>query len=76
MVNGEVREAENAVWPTTFLKNMFMVLRDPSFILFTRLSIVQIIFSFWSFDISEDILRKRKIIIGLDAFSNQRLLVY
>ena len=38
------------------------------------LSIVQIIFSFWSFEISEGILRNQKIIFGLDAFSNQRLL--
>ena len=30
-------------------------------------SIVQIIFSFWSFEISEGILRIQKIIIGLDA---------
>ena len=36
-------------------------------------SIVQIIFSFWSFEISEGILRNQKIIIGLDSFSNQRL---
>ena len=28
-------------------------------------SIVQIIFSFWSFEISGDILRNQKIIIGL-----------
>ena len=32
------------------------------------LSIVQIIFSFWSFEISEGILRNQKIIIGLDSF--------
>ena len=38
-------------------------------------SIVQIIFSFWSFEISEGILRNQKIIIGLDLFSNQ-LLIY
>ena len=31
-------------------------------------SIVQIIFSFWSFEISEGILRNQKIIIGLDSF--------
>ena len=37
-------------------------------------SIVQIIFSFWSFEISEGILRNQKIIIGLDSFSNQRLI--
>ena len=36
--------------------------------------IVQIIFSFWSFEISEGILRNQKIIIGLDSFSNQRLI--
>ena len=38
-------------------------------------SIVQIIFSFWSFEISEGILRNQKIIICLDSFSNQ-LLIY
>ena len=32
---------------------------------------VQIIFSVGSFEISEDILRNQKIIIGLDTFSNQ-----
>ena len=37
-------------------------------------SIVQIIFSFWSFEISEGILRIYEIIIGLDSFSNQRLI--
>ena len=36
-------------------------------------SIVQIIFSFWSFEISEGILRNQKIIIGLDSFSYQCL---
>ena len=36
-------------------------------------SIVQIIFSFRSFDISEGILRNQKIIIGLDSFSKQCL---
>ena len=34
-------------------------------------SIVQVIFSFWSFEISEDILRNQKLIIGQDSFSNQ-----
>ena len=38
-------------------------------------SIVQIIFSVWSFEISEGILRSRKIIIGLDSFTNQRLII-
>ena len=37
-------------------------------------SIVQIIFSFWSFEISENILRNQKIIIGLDSFSNLPLI--
>ena len=37
-------------------------------------SIVQIIFSFWSFEISGGILRNQKIIIGLDSFSNQHLI--
>ena len=36
-------------------------------------SIVKIIFSFRSFEISEGILRNQKIIIGLDSSSNQRL---
>ena len=36
-------------------------------------SIVQSIFSFWSFEIREGILRNQKIIIDLDSFSNQRL---
>ena len=31
--------------------------------------IVQVIFSFWPFEISEDILRNQKFIIGLDSFS-------
>ena len=33
-------------------------------------SVVQIIFSFRSFEISEGILSNQKIIIGLDSFSN------
>ena len=37
-------------------------------------SIVQIVFSFWSLEISEDILRNQKFIVGLDSFSNQRLI--
>ena len=36
-------------------------------------AIVQIIFSFWSFEMSEGNLRNQKIIIGLDSFSNQHL---
>ena len=39
-------------------------------------SIVPIIFSFWSFEISEGILRNQKIIIGLDSFSNQSLIYF
>ena len=35
---------------------------------------VQIIFSFWSFEISEGILRNQKFIIGLDSFSNHRFI--
>ena len=35
-------------------------------------SIVQMIFSFWSIEISEDILRNQKFRIGFDSFSNQR----
>ena len=38
-------------------------------------SIVQIIFSFWSSEIIEGILRNQKNIIGLDSFSNQ-LFIY
>ena len=37
-------------------------------------SIVQIIFSFWFFEVSDDILRNQKFIIGLDSFSNQRFI--
>ena len=37
-------------------------------------SIVQITFSFWPFEISENILRNQKSIIGLDSFSNQGLI--
>ena len=33
-------------------------------------SIVQIIYSFWSFEIREGIMRNSKIIIGFDSFSN------
>ena len=39
-------------------------------------SIVQIIFSFLFFDISEGNLRNQKHIIGLDSFSNQRLIYF
>ena len=38
-------------------------------------SIVHVIFSFWSFEISEDILRNQKF-IGLDSFSNQHFSVF
>ena len=37
-------------------------------------SIVQIKFSFWSFEISEGILRNQKIIFGLVSFSYHRLI--
>ena len=37
-------------------------------------TIVQIIFSFWSFEISGGLLRNQKFIIGLDSFSSQRLI--
>ena len=37
-------------------------------------SIMQIIFSFWSFEIGEGILRNQKISVGLNSFSNQPLL--
>ena len=37
-------------------------------------AIVRIIFSFWAFEFSEDVLRNKKIIIGLNSFSNQRLI--
>ena len=36
--------------------------------------IVQIIFSVWSFEISQGILRNFKFIIGFDSFANQRFL--
>ena len=39
-------------------------------------SIVQIIFSFWSFDIREGSLRNQKIINGLDSFSKQHLIFW
>ena len=39
-------------------------------------SIVQIIFSFLFFEISEGILRNQKIIIGLDSFSKHRLSIF
>ena len=38
-------------------------------------SIVQVIFSFWSFEISEEILRNKKLIIGQDSFSNPFLYI-
>ena len=34
-------------------------------------SIVRVLFSFWSFEISEYILRNQKLINGQDSFSNQ-----
>ena len=34
------------------------------------------IFSFWSFEISEGILRNQKSIIGLDSFTYQRLIPF
>ena len=39
-------------------------------------SIVQIIFSFWSFEISKSILRKQKLMIGLDSFTKHSLNVW
>ena len=39
-------------------------------------SVMQIIFSCWSFEISEGILRKPKIIICYDSFSTQRLICF
>ena len=39
-------------------------------------SIVQMIFSFWSFEISKSILRKQKLMIGLDSFTKQILNVW
>ena len=39
-------------------------------------SIAQIIFSFWSFEISGGIPRNQKIIKGLDSFSKQHLLFW
>ena len=37
-------------------------------------TIVQFIFQFWSFEISEYILRNQNLIIGLDSYSRQRLI--
>ena len=37
-------------------------------------SVVRILFFFWSFEISEGILRNKKIMTSLDSFSNQRLI--
>ena len=37
-------------------------------------SIVQILFFFWSFEISKGIQRNQNFIIGLESFSNQRLI--
>ena len=34
-------------------------------------TIVQFIFHFWSFEISERILRNQKLTIGLDSYSRQ-----
>ena len=39
-------------------------------------SIVQIIFSFWSFEISGGILRNQKFIVGLDSFYNQLFKIF
>ena len=38
-------------------------------------SIVQAIFSFWSFEVSGDILRNQKFMNGLDSLSKQHLIV-
>ena len=37
-------------------------------------SIVQVMFSFWSFEISEYILRHQNLFIGQDSFSNECLI--
>ena len=37
-------------------------------------TIVQIIFFFWSFEISEGILRNQNFVIGLNSISNQRFI--
>ena len=39
-------------------------------------SIVQIVFSFWSFEISGGILRNQKLIIGLESFSRRRFEIF
>ena len=39
-----------------------------------KLSILQIIFSFWSLEISEGILRNQEIFIDVDSFFNQSLI--
>ena len=88
MVTEEASVAEIAVWPITFLVNMFTAVRGSVLFSFAitaagivqrpkksprTSSTVQIIFSFWSFEFCEGILRNQKIIIGLDLFSNQCL---
>ena len=44
--------------------------------IFLYIAIVQIIFSFWSFEISEDILRNQKLIIGKGSFSYQHFIYF
>ena len=76
-VTEEASVAETAVWPITFLVDMFTALKGSVLFSFAvtaagvvqcggpkksphTSSIVQIIFSFWSFEISEGILRNQK----------------
>ena len=42
----------------------------------SKSSILQIIFSFWSLEISEGILRNQKIFIHVDSFFNQSLIYF
>ena len=82
MHTDQVSIVETAVWPITFLINVFTALKGSQFYFLFAItaagvvpcggpkksprtsSIVQVIFSFWSFEISEDILRTQKFIIG------------
>ena len=42
----------------------------------SKSSILQIIFSFWSLEISEGILRNQKIVINVDLFFNQSFNIF
>ena len=85
-VTEEAQVAETAVWPIPFLINMFISVLFLFAITAAGIvpcggpkksprssSIVQI-FSFWSFEISEGVLRNQKTIIGLFQFFSQCLI--